>query len=263
MTAKRSADEPWWATYFDESYLLEFEPLFEETSNRAEVTRLIELLELPDGATILDCPCGQGRHAHLLAEAGYDVTGIDYSTHLLKIAKARGIGSRLRYRRGDMRTLPATWSGKFDAVLNLFTSFGFFDDPSDDAQVIQQFARVLAPGGRLVWYGGSRDGVVARWVGRDSWSTRNGTAVSHDRAFDPVSGQLTIHTTWRGPSGAGQRLHRIRLYSATRLAELCAESGLVVEAVYDGLHDRPLRRVSAEMLIVARKPLLPRRRPRR
>jgi SAM-dependent methyltransferase len=258
----RTGDGPWWASYFDESYLLEFEPLFDESINRAEVTRLMELLELPDSAAVLDCPCGQGRHAHLLAEAGFDVTGIDYSMPLLRIAKARGTGKRLRYRRGDMRALPSDWSGKFDAVLNLFTSFGFFDNPADDATVIGEFARVLAPGGRLVWYGGSRDGVVSRWVGRDSWTTRNRTVVNHDRAFDPLSGEITIQTTWRGPSGSGKRLHRIRLYTATRLAELCADAGLVVEAVYDGLSDRPIRRTTAEMLLVARKPLLPRKKRR-
>jgi SAM-dependent methyltransferase len=224
---------------------------------------LQELLELPDGARILDCPCGQGRHAHLLAEAGFDVTGLDYSAPLLRIARARGTGKRLRYARGDMRALPAGFTNRFDAVLNLFTSFGFFDDARDDATVIREFARVLAPGGRLIWYGGSRDGVVSRWVGRDSWTTTNGTTVHHDRAFDPVSGAITIQTAWRGPTGAGQRVHRIRLYTATRLAELCAEMGLVVEAVYDGLEDRPLRRTSAEMLLVARKPLLARARARR
>ena len=259
----RAADSPWWASYFDENYLLEFEPLFEETINRAEVTRLMELLELPDGAKVLDCPCGQGRHAHLLAEAGYDVTGVDYSMPLLRIARARGTGKRLRYKRGDMRTLPAEWTGRFDAVLNLFTSFGFFDDVQDDAKVIREFARVLAPAGRLFWYGGSRDGVVSRWVGRDSWETKNGTMVAHDRSFDPISGEITIQTTWRGPQAAGQRMHRIRLYTATRLAELCSEAGLEVEAVYDGLEDRPLRRTSPEMLLVARKPSLPRRRARR
>ncbi len=256
----KAIDVPWWSTYFDENYLLEFEPLFEETINRAEVSRLMEILRLPDGAPILDCPCGQGRHAHLLAEAGYDVTGLDYSAPLLRIAKARGTGTRLRYKRGDMRSLPADWSGKFDAVLNLFTSFGFFDDPKDDAKVIREFARVLKPGGLLVWFGGSRDGVMSKWVGRDAWTTENGTAVSHDRSFDPLSGHITINTVFKGPSGAGQRTHRIRLYTATRLHELCRDAGLVVESVFDGLHDRPLRRTSPEMLMVARKPSLPRRR---
>ena len=261
MTA--AAESSWWATYFDENYLLEFEPLFDESINRAEVTRLLELLELPQRARLLDCPCGQGRHAHLLAEAGFDVTGVDYSASLLRIAKERGTGSRLRYRQGDMRVLPAAWSGKFDAVLNLFTSFGFFDDAADDATVIHEFARVLAPGGKLIWYGGSRDGVVARWVGRDAWTTENGSKIRHERVFDPVSGTITIQTTWRGPSGNGQRMHRIRLYTATRLAELCRDAGLEVTAVYDGLHDRPLRRTSAEMLLVARKSLLPRKPARR
>lgn len=257
-----AAGLPWWATYFDERYLLEFEPLFEETINRAQVTRLMELLELPDGARILDCPCGQGRHAHLLAEAGYDVTGVDYSVPLLRVAKARGTGTRLRYRKADMRALPERWTGRFDAVLNLFTSFGFFDDATDDAHVIQQFARVLAPGGTLIWFGGSRDGVVSRWVGRDRWTTEDGSTIAHERSFDPRTGQITIQTTWRGPTGSGQRMHRIRLYTATRLAELCADAGLDVVAVYDGLNDRPLRRTSAEMMLVARKPLLTRKRTR-
>jgi hypothetical protein len=58
---------------------------------------------------------------------------------------------------------------------------------------------------------------------------------------------------WNGPSGDGQRDHRIRLYTATRLAELFAESNLMVEAAYDGFTGRPLRRRSTEMVLVARK----------
>src|SRR5437588_8688876 len=125
-------NEDWWATYFDARYLLEFEPLFDLTRDRSEVARLVEVLQLPVGARILDCPCGQGRHAHLLAEAGFDVDGVDYSRELLQRARERGTGQRLRYTRGDMRQLPAKWTGRFDAVLNLFTSFGFFANPEDD-----------------------------------------------------------------------------------------------------------------------------------
>ncbi|MGH7719300.1 MAG: class I SAM-dependent methyltransferase, partial [Gemmatimonadaceae bacterium] len=60
------------------------------------MSRLIELLGLPLGATVLDVPCGQGRHAHLLAEAGYDVQGLDYSAHLLAAARRRGRQPGLR-----------------------------------------------------------------------------------------------------------------------------------------------------------------------
>lgn len=209
---------------------------------------------------MLDVPCGQGRHAHLLAEAGFDIDGLDYSADLLRRAKKRGTGPRLRYLRGDMRKLPARWTGRFDAVLNLLTSFGFFSDPADDARVVAQFARVLKPGGLLVWHGASRDGVMARFLARDWWETEDGTLIAHERSFDGLSGVLTVRTTWRGSKRAGNREHRIRLYTPTRLAELCAHAGLVVERAYDGFRDRSLRRRSSEMLLVARKEPLPRRR---
>ena len=202
---------------------------------------------------MLDVPCGQGRHAHLLAESGYDVDGLDYSKEFLAGARKRGTGKNLRYTRGDMRKMSARWSKRFDAVLNLFTSFGFFSHPSDDARVISAFARVLKPGGTLVWHGGSRDGVMARFLPRDWWTSPDGTLFAQEREFDSLSGVLTVHSTWRKGSKKGTREHRLRLYTATRLAELCADAGLVVEQAYDGFNDRPLRRTSSEMLLVARK----------
>jgi SAM-dependent methyltransferase len=243
----------WWTSYFDEQYLREYQPLFTLERDRQEVARLLELLGLPSGSRILDVPCGQGRHAHLLAEAGFDVDGLDYSDDLLAIARKRGTGKTLRYTRGDMRKLPARWTGRFDAVLNLFTSFGFFLDPADDRRVIAEFARVLKPDGVLVWHGGSRDGVMAKFLDRDWWRSDDGTMIGHERAFDPLSGVMTIHTSWEGRKARGEREHRIRLYTATRLAELCADVGLIVEEAYDGWRDRPLRRTSSEMLLVARK----------
>jgi ubiquinone/menaquinone biosynthesis C-methylase UbiE len=251
VSPRKTAD--WWASYFDAQYLKEYEPLFTPERDRRDVARLVDVLELPTGSRVLDVPCGQGRHAHLLAEAGFDVDGLDYSPDLLAIANKRGSGETLRYTRGDMRKLPARWTSRFDAVLNLFTSFGFFVDPADDARVIAEFARVLKPGGMLIWHGGSRDGVMASFLARDWWRTDDGTMVAHSRRFDPLSGILTIESSWAGKRGSGSREHRIRLYTATRIAELCAAQGLIVAGAYDGWTDRPLRRKSSEMLLVARK----------
>ena len=278
MTARRRRPKEWWESYFDAQYLLEYVPIFSPARDRADVARLIDILGLADGERILDVPCGQGRHAHLLAEAGFDVTGLDFSRHLLDIARERGTGPRLRYVRGDMRALPEKWSGRFAAVLNLFTSFGFFLDPADDKRVIHEFARVLRPNGVLVWHGGSRDGVMAKFLSRDWWKSSNGTIVAHERDFDPLSGILTIRSHWsgkgasgKGASGkgaggkgaGGEREHRIRLYTASRLAELCRQAGLIVEEAYDGWSRAPLTRRSSEMLLVARKSELAGQPPRR
>lgn len=207
---------------------------------------------MPVGSRVLDVPCGQGRHAHLLAESGYDVDGLDYSNELLAVARKRGSGPRLRYTRGDMRKMPARWTRRFDAVLNLFTSFGFFAHPAEDARVVTEFARVLKPGGVLVWHGGSRDGVMARFLERDWW-TSGKTLFAQEREFDPLSGLLTVRSTWRRGTRSGNREHRLRLYTATRLSELFADAGLVVEQAWDGFDDRPLGRTASEMLLVARK----------
>jgi ubiquinone/menaquinone biosynthesis C-methylase UbiE len=253
LTARKRRPKEWWESYFDAQYLLEYEPIFSPARDRADVARLIEILGLSTGERILDVPCGQGRHAHLLAETGFDVTGLDYSRHLLDVARARGTARNLRYVRGDMRMLPDKWSGRFAAVLNLFTSFGFFLDPADDRRVIHEFARVLQPNGVLVWHGGSRDGVMAKFLSRDWWKAANGTIIAHERDFDPLSGVLTIRSHWNGRRASGDREHRIRLYTASRLAELCRRAGLIVEEAYDGWSTAPLSRRSSEMLLVARK----------
>ena len=213
---------------------------------------MLEVLALPVRARILDVPCGQDRHAHLLAEAGYKVDGLDYSRDLLNVARKRGTGPNLRYQRGDMRRLPRGWTRRFDAVLNLFTSFGFFSHPADDARVVTEFARVLTPGGVLIWQGASRDGVMSRFLSRDWW-TSDSTMFAQEREFDPLSGLLTVRSTSTRGKRRASREHRIRLYTASRLAELFIQNGLVVEQAYDSFSDRPLRRASSEMMLVARK----------
>jgi SAM-dependent methyltransferase len=232
---------------------------------------VLDVLGLPLGARVLDAACGQGRHAHLLAEAGLDVDAVDYSEDLLVRARARGTGPELRYTQGDMRSLPADWTGRFDAVVNLSTSFGFFRDPADDVAAIGEFARVLKPHGVLLWHGASRDGVMARFLARDWWTTADGTTIAQKRTFDPLSGLLSVESRWSGPGGEATRVHQLRLYTATRLAELFAGAGLIVAGAWDGWQDRALRRTSSEMLLVARNAAaapgvlneLPRRRVRR
>lgn len=252
----RSTEAPpkdWWRSYFDAGYLDEYSPVFDIVEERRQVSRLSELLGLPQRSRVLDLACGQGRHAHLLAEAGFDVDGYDLSRDLLKVAKTRGVGPTLRYKRGDMRRLPVLWRRRFDGVVNLFTSFGFFDDPADDARVIHEVARVLKPGGVFLWQGGNRDALSDRFLRGDAWRTADGTAVRQDRSFDALSGFLAIESTWTRKRRVERRVHRIRLYSATHLSALMASAGLVVEAAFDGFSPSPLTRVSHEMLLVARR----------
>jgi SAM-dependent methyltransferase len=91
---------------------------------------------LPDPpARVLDVPCGDGRITLPLAEAGYDVTGVDIERQ------------DRRFVQGDLRALPDL--GRFDVVLSWGNSFGY-TTPAETQQSLAGFKRVLEPGGRLI-----------------------------------------------------------------------------------------------------------------
>lgn len=146
-----------WDELFDESYALLY-PRFSEERTRTEAEQAVRLAGVPPGSEVLDCPCGFGRHAFVLAEAGYRVTGVDRSAvQLAEAERRRGQSQWPRLIRADYRAL-AFANGSFDAVLCLFTSLGYLGRDGDVA-VLSQFRRVLRPGGALIV-----EGVVRRKI---------------------------------------------------------------------------------------------------
>jgi SAM-dependent methyltransferase len=94
---------------------------------------LTQYLNIPEGGKILDLACGKGRHARYLNKIGYDVTGVDLSENSIAYAK-KFENHRLHFEVHDMRK---PYHKKFDAVFNLFTSFGYFEDETDNLKTIK------------------------------------------------------------------------------------------------------------------------------
>lgn len=149
---------PWWRTFFDDAYVDAWaaDGAFESTDEVA--AQLIDFLDLPSRARVLDIPCGFGRFSQPLHDAGYDVVGVDGSDDQIRLAQQRHPGPT--YLVGDMREPP---SGPFDAVLNLYSSFGYFDDPADDIRCLSAWYEVLRPGGMLVLETMHRDRLAWLW----------------------------------------------------------------------------------------------------
>ena len=112
-----------------------------------EARFLAQQLPLPTFRTVLDVCCGEGRHVELMAGAGYSVTGIDLSESALEKASARVKGGAILLK-WDMRRL-IDLSAHFDAVLNLWQSFGQFDEQTN-ADILRQVRAILNPGGRFI-----------------------------------------------------------------------------------------------------------------
>jgi SAM-dependent methyltransferase len=133
------------AEVFDDDYLYFYADALGEERSDSDAETIARLLSLEAGTRVLDVPCGEGRIAGRLARRGCTVIGIDTSERFIEVARERY--PEVTFARGDMRSLP--YESEFDAVVNWFTSFGYFDRATNDA-VLAAFARALRPGGRLL-----------------------------------------------------------------------------------------------------------------
>jgi SAM-dependent methyltransferase len=130
---------------FDEDYLYFGHELFGAERGDGEAALVTQLLELAAGMRVLDVPCGEGRIAGRMAAGGCEVVGVDNSERFIALGRERW--PAVSFVAGDMREL--RYEGDFDAVVNWYTGFGYFDRATNDA-VLAAFARALRPGGRLL-----------------------------------------------------------------------------------------------------------------
>ncbi|MCZ7573720.1 MAG: methyltransferase domain-containing protein [Ardenticatenaceae bacterium] len=240
----------WWQEFFDESYLKRYAREPEMTA--AEVAMLCELLPAPP-ASVLDVACGQGRHSIPLAAAGYAVTGLDASPYLLSVARkaAAAAGVTIEFIEADICEGPAT--ERFDAAINMFTAFGYFEDDAQNQRALNAMARALKPGGYLIMEMAHRDRVVANFRETDWYELDDGTIVWERRHFDAVRGLNTVVERWRTPDGVeDERYHRVRLYTATELDRMLRVVGLTPTAwfgdtaLHTFTHEAPRLVVMAE-----------------
>ena len=142
------------AEWFDnETFWMEMYPyLFTEQRFAAAEEQIEKIFELVgfQGKTVLDLCCGPGRHSISLAKRGIQVTGVDRTAFFLEKAKekARAEEVNVEWVLEDMRRFVRPVS--YDLVLNMFTSFGYFDDKSDDLIVLKNVFTSLKPGGAFL-----------------------------------------------------------------------------------------------------------------
>jgi SAM-dependent methyltransferase len=215
-----------------------FTPSTPETEAAApgEVRFIHKVLGLAPGSRVLDVACGTGRHAVRLAKLGADVTGVDSSPAYLARARraARGLANA-RFVRADMRRL--RFESEFDAAVNLWTSFGYFADPGDDAAALRAIARALKPGGLFLIDVVDASPLLGRGRFRQWTESRDGTFTLEDVAVfggrDP-----RIATDWIvvKPGRAPRRARSVvRAYGLARLLAALKKAGFRPLKTWSGL----------------------------
>lgn len=252
MEPLTDSEAAWVTEYFSEDYLRIYQ--FPEERTGPEVAFLTRELgaRILAGGRVLDLACGQGRHAVPLAAAGFSVVGLDFQEPLLREARlaAERAGVSLPLVRGDMRALP--FSEEFDAVINVFTAFGYFSD-EENARVIAEIARALRPGGFLIIDLANRDALLRR-VQERSWRTLpDGSLLLNEWQWDPISGRYTYPQILVTEKGTKHFTHTVRLYTCTEISDMLRRAGFQIEAYHGGFNGEALTMDAPRMIVIARR----------
>lgn len=242
----------WYEKSFGEDYLLVYKHRDVQGARR-EVHKMISWLGLSQGARLLDLCCGMGRHSMALVEAGYEVTGVDLSDVLLREAKRNDPDNLVEWLRADMRELPL--HGGYDAVVNLFTSFGYFEKDEEHTKVLKEIARMLKPKGRFIIDFLNPSYIETHLI---PYSERldSGQLIIENRRI--ADGYVEKHITicQEGPEGDKELvkprhyLERIKLYSFVRFLAMLTEAGLQLDEVHGGYDEENYDMESSPRMIL-------------
>lgn len=209
-----------------------------------EVDALIRMLREQKFKTenILDLNCGIGRHSVELGKRGTSVLGTDLSPHFIEIAKKRAekekVADMVRFKVADMREIASAVSDEepFDGIINLFTSFGFYDDETND-DILRQCCQLVQSEGFFALEIANRDWIIKSFQER-GFSRYKNVTVLQERSFDPnTSRMINVWTYLMQQDDKNFTLEKQitvnhRLWSLHELVEMFERTGWQFNAAY-------------------------------
>jgi len=217
-----------------------------------EVEAMVSLLGLTPGAAVLDLCCGVGRHSLELARRGFQVTGVDRTAAYLEEAGRRATqeGLEIEFVQDDMRSFCRPQA--FEAVVNYFTSFGYFASEGEERQVLENAHVSLRPGGALLLDMMGKE-ILARVFRERDWREEEGMLILEERTLAPDWSSLG--NRWIILKDGEQREVTVttRQYSAGELSKLLRDAGFDRVDVYGDLSGAPYDMAASRLIAVAHK----------
>ena len=196
---------------------------------------------------ILDLNCGIGRHSIELGKRGISVLGTDLSPYYIQIAKNRAksqnVTDKVRFKVADMRRIGTVLGGeKFDGIINLYTSFGFYDDKTN-ADILRQCCGLVRPKGFFALDIMNRDWIVRNFQPR-GFSRYENLTVLEDRTFDAKTSRM--RSTWTCLVQKDNKNFILkkqitidhRIWSLHELIDIFQKTGWRFKAAYPGLRQQ-------------------------
>ena len=221
---------------------------------RLEVDFLIDALRLPAGGSVLDVPCGGGRHGHELAERGFHMTGVDISPEFLDAARATALDRNLEidWQQREMRDLP--WTGQFDGAFCFGNSFGYLDDDGN-ADFLQAVAGAVKPGGRFALDTAMvAESLLPQFQPR-RWFEVGDILFLVDNRYDPETGRVATEYTFVRNGITEKRSGSHRVYTYRELWALLHTAGFTDLRAFASPDSDPYALGSQRLLLTATRKL--------
>ena len=220
------------------------------------VTRIMDLLGMKSGESVLDLACGFGRHSLLFAEHGLDVTGVDLNSAFIEEAKSKAIAARqnIRFVRADMREFKEPNS--YGYIVLLYNSFGYFTDQEDDERVLRNSFESLLPGGKMLISVMGRE-INERLMSSKkdrTWWGEEGNYRLHECVMNEDRSWATIRMIIL--KGSDQQIfeYGVRLYSEPELVKSLTDAGFEDIQTYGSLSGSRYDDEASGLHAVAAKP---------
>ena len=233
----------WYQEWFGEEYL-ELYSHRDEHEARQQVAFFREQCGQLSGP-VLDLACGMGRHMQELQLDGYHAVGCDLSYTLLRTGVEEY--GPMPVVRADMRRLPFC-DGVFAGLVNFFTSFGYFATEDENALVVREMARVLAPGAGFLFDYLNVHRELDKLVQRETRETPMGT-VRIERWFDGNDRSFNKRIT----IGEKRYLERVRGYDLDEISGMFAACNLVIRSAFGNFDGSKFDRSSTRLILVGSK----------
>ena len=222
------------------------------SSTQEEVDKIEKLLQIERSAKILDLCCGIGRHSLEFSRRAYDVTGVDRTPAYIEKAKlkAEELDLNTTFELGDMREYCAPNS--FDVVINMFGSFGYFENPDDNQKVVKNMLKSLRAGGQFLIETAGKEIVARNFLEKD-WSEEGDLLILSERKVGQNWGR--IENRWIVVQGTKRAEYKfsVRSYSAVELSTLLLDCGFPKVQVYGSLDGTEYDRTAQRLVVVGQK----------
>lgn len=237
----------WFEEWFNTQEYLEVYKHRNEKEAGQLVRLILDNITHEPGASILDLACGAGRHSILFAKKGYKVTAVDLSETLLKIAveHAKDLDLDIHFFRSDIRKLKL--DHEFDIVMNLFTSFGYFDNDLENINVIKKAADLLKTKGTFVLDYINKCYIENNLI-KESEEEVSGGVLIQRRWIE--NERVLKNITIKKNGSVKHYSESVRLFSFDELVNIFEDNGLVIKKTFGDFKGSKYDRLESPRLIL-------------